>query len=124
MAITLNGQALFDEQQFELEVESVSRDSIERSVPGLDGLIAIDLGERGRLIKQKGTLRAKSILALEEKLAAIRDYVDGYTYTLVTNDGRVFDNLRIDVFKTKNRRPSGVGMAIDYEIIYTQLISG
>ncbi len=124
MATTLNGQALFDEQQLELEVGSVSRDSIERSVPGLDGLIAIDLGQRGRLIKQKGTLRAKSKPALEEKLAAIRDYVDGYAYTLITSDDREFDNLRIDVFKTKNERPSGVGLAIDYEIIYTQLISG
>ena len=36
MSTALDGQSLFDEQQLEIELGAVSRDSIERAVPGLD----------------------------------------------------------------------------------------
>ncbi|MBN1796729.1 MAG: hypothetical protein JW804_08650 [Sedimentisphaerales bacterium] len=122
MATTLNGQSLFDEQDLKIETGSIARDTIERSIGGLDGVIGIDLGQRGREIKQTGSLRARSKAELDERVGSICDYMDGYPYTLIMADGRRFDNVRIDAFKTINERPSGAGLVIDYEIIYTQLL--
>ena len=120
MSTTLDGQSLFDEQQLEIEPESISRDSIERTVPGLDGVLSIDLGGRGRKIKQRGVLRAKSRSQMDDRISVISAYMDGDTHTLVTSSGKEFDNLRMDVFKVSKERASG-GVAIDYEIVYTQL---
>ncbi len=123
MSTTLDEQILFDEQQLKIEVGSISRDSVERTVPGLDGMLSIDLGERDRKIKQKGTLRAMSRTQMSERMSAISACMDGDTHTLVTDDGQEFDNLRMDVFKVTNERTSGGGVAVDYEIVYTQLIA-
>ena len=120
MSTTLDGQSLFDEQQLEIEPESIGRDSIERTVPGLDGVLSIDLGGRGRKIKQRGVLRAKSRSQMDDRISVISAYMDGDTHTLVTSSGKEFDNLRMDVFKVSKERASG-GVAIDYEIVYTQL---
>ncbi|KPL25040.1 MAG: hypothetical protein AMJ75_02140 [Phycisphaerae bacterium SM1_79] len=121
MSTTLDGQYLFDEQQLEIEPGSVSRDSIERTVPGLDGVLSIDLGGRGRKIKQKGVLRAKSRSQMDGRISVISAYMDGDTHTLVTSGGKAFGNLRMDVFKVSKERESGGGVVIDYEIVYTQL---
>ncbi len=122
MATTLNGHKLFDERSLVFELGSIDRDSIDRSIAGLDGMMAIDLGQRGRVIKQTGTLRAKSYAKLDERIGNIADHMDGYAYTLVTNDRRHFDNVRIDAFKTSNRRISGASVMADYEIVYIQLL--
>ncbi len=121
MSVTLDGQSLFDEQQLEIEPGSVSRGSIERTVPGLDGVLSIDLGRRGRKIKHRGVLRAKSRSKMDDRISIISAYMDGDTHTLVTSGGEEFDNLRMDVFKVSKERASGGGVAIDYEIVYTQL---
>lgn len=121
MSATLDGQSLFDEQQLEIEPGSISRDSIERTVPGLDGVLSIDVGERGREIKQRGVLRAKSRSQMDDRISVISAYMDGDTHTLATGSGKEFDNLRMDVFKVSKERASGGGVAIDYEIVYTQL---
>ena len=121
MSTTLDGQSLFDEQQLEIEPESIGRDSIERTVPGLDGVLSIDLGGRGRKIKQRGVLRAKSRSQMDDRISVISAYMDGDTHTLVTSSGKEFDNLRMDVFKVSKERASGGGVAIDYEIVYMQL---
>ena len=122
MSTTLDGQALFDEQQLEIEVGSFGRDSMERTVPGLDGVLSIDLGGRDRKITQKGTLRAASRSQMDERASVISACMDGDTHTLVTDSGEEFDNLRMDVFKVTRERSSGTGLVIDYEIIYTQLV--
>jgi len=121
MSVSLDGQALFDEQQLEVEPGSFSRDSIERAVPGLDGVLSIDLGERGRQIKQKGILRARSIAELNDRIDAISAFMDGDTHTLRIGSGGEFGDVRMDSFDTSNERTSGSGVSIDYEIIYTQL---
>jgi len=121
MSATLDGQSLFDEQQLEIEPGSISRDSIERTVPGLDGVLSIDVGERGREIKQRGVLRAKSRSQMDDRISVISAYMDGDTHTLATSSGKEFDNLRMDVFKVSKERASGGGVAVDYEIVYTQL---
>ena len=122
MGIKLDGQNLFDEQQLEIEAGSISRDSIERAVAGLDGVLSIDIGERGRKIKQTGLLQAKSRMQMKNRINAISAYMDGNTHTLARSDGDKLDNLRMDSFKVSNERAGGRGIVVDYEIVYTQLI--
>lgn len=121
MSATIDGQAVFDEQSLEIEAGSFSRNSIEKAVPGLDGMLTIDLGRRGRKVKQTGTLRAKSRVRMDERIADISMYMDGKTHTLATGDGRQYQNLRMDSFKVVNERVDGVFIVVDYEIIYMQL---
>ncbi|MHC4394608.1 MAG: hypothetical protein ACYS1A_03040 [Planctomycetota bacterium] len=121
MGATLDGQNLFDEQQLEILPGSFSRDSIERAVAGLDGLLSIDLGKRGREIKQTGVLQAKSRAQMTEKINTITAYMNGDTHTLIKGDGESMDNLRMDTFRVSKERTSGGGLYCDYEIIYTQL---
>jgi hypothetical protein len=121
MSVTLDGQILFDGDRLDIEPDSVTRDSVEKAVPGLDGVLSIDLGSRTRMIKQKGVLRAKSRLEMDCRISAISAFMDGSTHNLVTDSGRRFDNLRMDIFKLNNERTSGGGIVVDYEIVYTQL---
>jgi hypothetical protein len=122
MKITLDAQMLFDEQALEIRVDSYSRDSIERTIPGLNGVLSIDLGLRGRKIRQIGTLRAKSRTQLDERISSIAAFMDGDTHTLKTSNATEFTNLRMDSFKTGTEHADGIGIVIDYEIIYTQLV--
>ena len=121
MRITLDGQDLFDEQQLEIDPGSISRDSIERAVSGLDGVLSIDMGGRSRKIKQKGLLQAKSRTHINKRINAISVYMDGNTHTLTKSCGEKLDNLRMDSFKVSKERAGGRGIEVDYEIIYTQL---
>lgn len=122
MSVTIDGQTPFDEHQLEIETGSFNRDSIERKMSGLDGVLSIDLGQRGRKIKQTGTLRAKSRAQLNERVNAISAIMDGETHTLVTDGGETLDNLRMDSFKTNKEQTDGVGIVVEYEIVYTQLV--
>ena len=122
MRVTLDGQNLFDEQQLEIEQDSLNRDLIERAVAGLDGVLSIDMGGRSRKIRQRGILRAQSRTQMNARINAISAYMDGKTHTLITSDGEKFENLRMDSFKVSRERPSGNGIAVDYEIVYTQLV--
>jgi hypothetical protein len=121
MSTTLDGQNLFDEQDMRIEQDSIGRDSIERAVPGLDGMLSIDIGGRSRKIKQRGILRARSRLQMDDRISAILAYIDGDTHTLVTHNGEEFGNVRMDAFKVMEEKASGNGLCCDYEIVYTQL---
>ena len=122
MSATLDGESLFDEQELKIELGSVNRDSIERTVAGLDGVLSIDLVGRGRKIRQAGVLRAKNRSQMDEKISVISACIDGDMHTLVAGGGEVIDNLRMDVFKVSEERASGSGLCCDYEIVYTQLV--
>ena len=121
MRVTLDQQALFDEQRLEIEAGSFRRDSLERAVAGLNGVLSIDLGQRSRKIRQRGTLRAGSRAQLDERISEISACMDGNTHTLVAADGRQFPNLRMDSFEVGNEHADGAGVSVDYEIAYTQL---
>lgn len=121
MRVTLDGQALFDQQQPEIEAGSFNRASIERAVPGLNGVLSIDLGQRGRKIKQSGTLRTKSRSQLDERINGISACMDGDTHTLIAADGKQFSNIRMDSFTLGKEHIDGAGISVDYEIVYTQL---
>ncbi len=122
MRVTLDGQALFDTQSLEIEAGSFSRDSVERTVPGLNGVLSIDLGRRNRKIRQRGTLRASSRARMDERISEISACMDGGTHTLVAANGRQFSNLRMDSFKVNDERSDGTGISVNYEIVYTQLV--
>jgi len=122
MKVTLDTKVLFDEQALEINADSFSRDSIERTIPGLHGVLSIDLGLRGRKIRQTGTLRAKSRTKLDERISKIAAFMDGDIHTLITSSGREFTNLRMDSFKTGTEHADGTGIIVDYEIVYTQLV--
>ena len=121
MSVTIDGQTLFDEHQLEIETGSFNRDLIERSMPGLNGVLSIDLGRRCRKIKQTGTLRARSRAKLNERISAISAIADGDTHTLVADSGETLGNLRMDSFKTNKEQTDGIGIVVNYEIVYTQL---
>jgi hypothetical protein len=121
MSITLDGQRLFDEEELRIEVSSFGRDSVERKMAGLDGVLSIDLGRRSRKIKQSGILRARSRTELNERINLISIYMDGDTHMLITGSGESFGNLRMDGFKVDEERTSGSGLCCNYEIVYTQL---
>jgi hypothetical protein len=122
MSATLDGQNLFDEQDLKIEQDSIGRDSIERTVPGLDGILSIDMGGRSRKIKQRGVLRARSRSQMDDRIGAILAYIDGDIHTLVIRNGEEFDNVRMDAFKVTEEKTSGSGLCCDYEIVYTQLV--
>lgn len=123
MNTTLDSQALFDEQDLKVVGDSFQRKSIERHVPGLDGTLSIDLGEQPRKIKQTGTLRAVSDIAMRARIDAINAFIDGRTHTLMTADGREYADIRMDMFKRDAMEVTGPGVAVRYEMVYTQLRS-
>lgn len=121
MSTTLDDKALFDEQDLKIQIDTWQRASVERSIPGLDGTVSIDLGCRTRTIRQRGILRAASQAMMHSRLNAIEAFVDGDTHTLVTADGQTYANLRADTFTPLNQDTSGIGAVVEYEIVYTQL---
>jgi len=121
MHATLDGQAVFDEQELTIAIGSPGRASLERSIAGLDGMLSIDLGARSRRIRQTGVLRAAGRAAMDARIDAIAVFLDGQTHTLTTADGRVYDNLRVDSFQQLRERAAGPGIVVEYEIAYTQL---
>jgi hypothetical protein len=121
MNVTLDGLGLFGDGEAEIEVGSFARECVERAVAGLDGVMSIDLGGRGRKIRQKGEIRARSRAELNSKVEEILSFVDGDTHTLTTSQGEIFENVRVDSVNVKNERVSGSGVVADYEIIYRQL---
>ncbi|MGD0077109.1 MAG: hypothetical protein ABSB91_00625 [Sedimentisphaerales bacterium] len=120
MSVNLDGNRLFDETAM-IEVESIRRESIERAAAGLDGVVSIDLGNRGRKILQKGELRARSKAELNKRIEAISAFIDGDTHTLAGSEGNTYDNVRMDSMDIKNERVSGSSVVADYEINYRQL---
>jgi len=103
-----------------IEVGGTKRDREERAVAGLDGVLSIDLGRRGRRIRQKGVLRARSEEELTKKVSAIWGFADGREHKLVAGSEE-FECVRMDSFEVKDKRQSGTGPVADYEVVYTQL---
>jgi len=121
MSTTLDDKALFDEQGLAVQIGSWQRTSVERSIPGLDGRISIDLGGRMRTICQRGLLRGAGRVEIRSRLDAIEAFLDGDTHTLMTADGQAYANVRVDAFTPLRRKTSGAGITVEYEMIYTQL---
>lgn len=121
MSTTLDGKALFDERELEMQVGPWERTHVERAIPGLDGVLSIDLGRRRRRIRQRGTLRAVGGAEMTSRVSAIEAFLDGAGHTLVTASGCSYANVRADVFQQLDRDIAGAGVTVAYEIVYTQL---
>jgi hypothetical protein len=121
VSTTLDGQALFDEQGLEIQIGPWERTCVERAIPGLDGVLSIDLGRRSRKIRQRGTLHAIGGVEMTFRIDAIEAFSDGGTHTLVTAYGRSCANVRLDAFRELDCDVTGAGVALAYEITYTQL---
>ena len=121
MKANLDETVYFDGTPAELTVKSWKRDYISRSVVGLDGVINIDLGKRQREIIQTGTLRAVSNQALNRKIEAINNMIDGQTHTLTWSNGEEFANMKINSLETAKRNIGGPGPGCNYKICYKQL---
>lgn len=121
MKATLDGQIVFDGEGLKVQAGNWKRSLVERAIAGLDGVLSIDSGLRGRQIKQTGVLRAASETALGEKISAIGSFMDGEGHTLITDSGEQFDNLRIDSFEVGEKGFGGSSVFCEYGIRYTQL---
>jgi hypothetical protein len=122
MAILLDNQRIFGDDCPVITVESLRRSFIESSAAGLDGVVSIDLGSRGRKLRQAGHLRAKSTAELAAIIASIENFLDGKTHSLASSDDGTYENLRLESFKIVRRSCEGAGVGADYEICYTQLV--
>lgn len=122
MGISLDGVDLFGEdRQAKVTRGDLKRDYVERACAGVDGVLRIDCGQRGREIRQRGELRAKSSEQMEEMIDAIRAFQDGKAHLLIDARGSKYSDVCLDVFKAGKMRMSGAGVSLDYEIVYRQL---
>ena len=119
MRVKIDGILELDEQN--LTIGSWWRDSSERAVAGLDGVLSVDLGKRSREIVQNGILRAVSEKALESEIKSVVSLMDGGTHTFLLDNGQELENLRIDAVETDGQAHSGGGVHCKLQIRYTQL---
>jgi len=120
-AITFGGEAIFGRGEHRLEAGAWRRAQAEYGFAGLDGLASVDLGRRGRVLKQSGCLSAASVGALTALAERIAAWADGQAYTLVDERGVSYDNVRMDSFRLVGPMRSGAQACCDYEAVYTQL---
>ena len=121
MRVWINGEVKIDEAVF--AAGSIRRGVIERSVGGLDGVGSIDLGGRGREISVEGILRAASGKGLDCITDIIESKMDGGSCVLSTDDGRVFGDVRIDMFETGERQFGGSSVSCKCKLMCRQLRS-
>lgn len=95
--------------------------------PGVDGLIELRMGQRGRIIRQTTTLLRQGVNALNELIAAIgaiQAYEDQGALTLIDDFGRTFGNCSMQTAAFGPILRSGAaGMTYlcQVEIVYLQL---
>ena len=121
MGATLDGERLFDGSSVEFEIGGLDRESLERGISGLDGVLRVDLGTRGRRIMQRGTLRGRSRTDLKLRVDSILGYFDGVEHVLVTDTGECFEAVVIQGVDFGVQQVDGKGLSVDYEITYKQL---
>jgi hypothetical protein len=121
MRVWIDGEVKIDEAVF--EAGNVNREVIERGVNGLDGVCSIDLGGRGREIIVEGILRAASGKGLDSFTEKIESKMDGRVCKLSIDDGREFDDVRIDIFETTEREFGGSSVSCKCKLQCKQLQS-
>jgi len=119
--IMFDGRNIFGGGQHQLTPLSWRRETVDYGFSGLDGVVSIDSGLRGRKLKQHGTLTAKSVAALTELMETISGYIDGQGYKLVDQNGISYGNVRMDSFTPSGPVAVGNQACCEYEIRYTQL---
>jgi hypothetical protein len=118
---TIDGQALFASGPHAFTVGSVEQQVIRRSAAGLDGEMVIDLGRRGRVIRQTGRLQAATVGELQAAFDQLHTFVDGHLHTLVDANGREFAGVLMEAIAPAGPVQHGRGYWCDYEIVYRQV---
>jgi len=121
--IRFDDRKLFGSGQHTVQALSWRRESMERGFAGLDGVVSVDLGLRGRKLKQYGYLTAGSITSLIGLIEEISAYINGQAYDLVDQNGVSYPNVRMDSFTLLGPITGGNQACCEYEIVYTQLNS-
>jgi hypothetical protein len=119
--ITLDGKQLFNNGDHTLQVESWGREALEKRFAGVDGVVSVDLGRRGRKLKQRGWLTAASKAALKKKCEKISAYINGQAYELVDANDTVYTKVRMDSFQLISELCAASPVRCEYEVTYTQL---
>lgn len=120
-AILFDGKALFGDGTDVVVLQSWRRETLERGYGGLDGVLSVDLGLRGRVLKQRGGLVAGSVGGLDAVIRDISAYIDGQSYVLRDQNGISYANVRMDRFALLEPIVAVNQVRCEYEIIYTQL---
>ena len=120
-AILFNSEKLFGGGGHTVVPMSWRRETFDKGFAGLNGVLSIDLGLRGRKIKQRGRLIANSIAAIAVLAESISNYIDGQAYTLVDQNCINYANVRMDSFEMLEPVATGNQACCEYEIVYTQL---
>ena len=107
----------------ELRSDSWVRGGVEKSSPGLDGMITIDHGMRSRRIIQWCIIRSASGSSLQEALDGVVDLIDGKEHSITFENGKSYECLRVDSVSSEKIRHSGSGVNCSVKVIYTQLRS-
>jgi DNA polymerase II large subunit len=111
----------FEFEQVGLEVQSLKRSEMERSSPGLNGVVSIDLGGRQRQIVQKGILRSSSSKTLDGNIELLSSFIDGKDHSLAVDGDEVFGDLRMDKLEVDDKVHSGRDVSCQFTVTYTQL---
>jgi hypothetical protein len=121
MQVLIDGNSLFD-RDARIESGPETEQVLEKSSPGLDGIVSISMGRRKRSLKQTGTLRALGRAGLENRKECIRALVGSGDHRIVSEQTSPLMNVRIDSVAFGAERFSGTGIVCEYTINYTQLL--
>jgi hypothetical protein len=119
--MTLDGLDLFSSGPCELIAGSWQRELLRRGLPGVDGEVVLDLGARGRSLRQTGRLQAVGAAELGAMADAIACVQDGGVHTLVDHHGCTYANVLLREFELTTPVAAGRGIWVDYAIEYVQL---
>lgn len=119
-ATRLDGETLFDSGPHTLTAGPWQRELQRRAFNGLDGELTLDLGRRGRSMKQAGRLSADSVEALQALIDAIEAFNDGRPHTLIDPNGREQPRVLITRFALTTPVNAGRLAWCDYTLDYQQ----
>lgn len=102
-------------------VGGLAQRTVERSLPGADGIRLSAMGRTGRTITQTGTLVADHVAGLDAQIAAIEAALDGEPGELVDDLSRRWSDVVMLEFAPEGVTRVGARLAIDYTIRYSQV---
>lgn len=115
------GNNLFASGPHRFEIGGVAQRTVERALPGADGVRLSAMGRTGRSITQMGTLIADDIAGLDALTAAIESSLDGESGELIDDLSRRWTDVVMLAFEPEHTRRIGVRLAVDYTIRYSQV---
>lgn len=119
MQAVLDGRIVFGHRK--LDEGTVKRASVQSGVNSVDGVVNIDLGKRGRVIKQQGVVHGSCVDAVRDRVYEISALIDGEVHSLKVPGGRVYENLLVRSVTARRPGVSGSIAACRVEIEYEQL---